>query len=626
MHRFVVTLIFICFLFGVYGQTKRDTVYANLDRAQKAGNDTLINYWTHVLAYEFSTTQEYDSALKYYRQVAEASNVDQKLLAETFNAMGVIFAYRDYLDSSLYYYGKTKKIYQNLGDTSNYVHVVANLTALYKDQARYQDALDIAFEAIKILQPKGNTRELASIYNSVATVYKKLDEFDRALEFQKKALQIRKALGLNKPIGQSYNNIGETFIRLGLYDSAFNNLSRSLVIKRNAGDQKALPATLNNLGLALLELRRYAEAEKALLEAIAIKEAHEDRAGLVQSLTYLARLNLEQRQPGDAYRYVIQGESLARDIGSLDLLAEILDMKIQILTGRKDFASALKHAQELLLIQDSLFNVEKVDAMFSIQARYESEQKEQEIELLNERDRAAQLNLQAQQRWITSLVTGVILLTVIVILVFLLFRATRKGKDRAELLLQEMHHRMKNNLQILSGILSLQSQELKDEKALEAVKESESRVHAMALIHKKLYNTKQHRTIQMHDYISELLNYLRHSYGFAGRQLELKLNLEPIDLDVDKAIPLGLILNEIILNAFKHAFIDHSDPMLSVSMTRQKTNRLTIVIEDNGKGNITTEKSNSFGVKMINLLTRDLSGTMSTQALNGTSIHLTIPL
>jgi two-component system, sensor histidine kinase PdtaS len=629
MHRYIAATILFSLSFYSYSQTKQDTIRLKLSEALREGHENVVNYWYARLAYDFSVYQEYDSALKYYGKIVGSSQVEDLTRAESHNAMGVIFSIRDYFDSSVYHYNQAKDLYQKAGDLQAYAHVTANLAILLKDQSRFQDALDVAFETLKVLGTDSLSRELASCYNTIATVYKKMEEYDQALEFQKKALSVRHGLGLTRGMAQSYNNIGETFIRLRLYDSALVNLRKSLDLKRALDDQKGLPATLNNLALALIQLKRYSEAEKFLVEAIALNETREDRLGFVQSLSYLVRVYVDQGQFNKTFPYIIQAEQLARQIGALDPLAELLQMKIVVLREKRDYASALKHAEELQLIRDSLFNIEKVDAMFSIQARYEADQKEQEIQLLNEKDRAAQLNLEAQRRWIITLVIGVSLLTAIVILVFLLFRATRKGKDRAELLLQEMHHRMKNNLQILSGVLSLQSQELKDEKALEAVKESESRVHAMALIHKKLYNTKEHRTIQMHEYINELVNYLRYSFGFGGMHLDLKLDLEPLDIDVDKAIPLGLILNELILNAFKHAFIDHPNPMLCITMVTQKANQLVIRIEDNGIGQITShqsEQSNSFGIKMVNLLIRDLSGSLATQNSNGITTQLTIPL
>jgi two-component sensor histidine kinase len=606
----------------------RDSIRTILAKAHAENRQDLIDYWHHALAYEFSITNEYDSSLIYYHKSANGPKPDSVLLAETYNAMGVIFSTRDYLDSSIHYYMKARQIYQKKGDLSKYAHIAANLAILYKDQALYQNALDIAFETIKVLEPGGPSRELASCYNTVATVYKKLDEYEEALDFQKNALSVRKTLQLTKGVAQSYSNIGETFIHLKLYDSAMVNLEKSLVIKRYAGDKKALPATLNNMGVALTELQRFPQAEKILLEAASITVEHEDRQLLAETLTYLARLYALQGKFTEAIPYITRSEKVVREIGALNLLAEILELKIAALKFYGKYAAALQYAGELKAIRDSIFRIEKLEAMFSIQARYESEQKEQEISFLSAKSEAAETNVKAQQRWIMSLSIGIILLAIIAGLIFLLLRVTKNGKRHAETLLEELHHRMKNNLQILSGLLTLHSQELKDEKAIEVVKESESRVNAMALIHKKLYNTKEHRSIDLQDYMNELVNFLIHSYGFSAGALKVKLEIAPIHLDVDKAIPLGLIMNELLSNSFKHAFIDHSHPELTVRISQQK-NDLIVNVADNGNyKDFTTSSSvsDSFGMKMVTLLTRDLRGTLEVSKVAGTSFHLNIPI
>lgn len=197
------------------------------------------------------------------------------------------------------------------------------------------------------------------------------------------------------------------------------------------------------------------------------------------------------------------------------------------------------------------------------------------------------------------------------------------------MLLKELHHRVKNNLQILSSILSLQSQQLKDEHAIQAVRNNEGRINAMALIHKKLYNDDHERSINIKEYITELIQYLVYTYGFHEKELKLDVLIEEIQVDVDKAIPLGLVLNELISNAFKHAYSDQSHPELLVSLKQKREDGLEIQIADNGRGIIrekSMEEETAFGVKMVNTLIRELKGNYEVSNDLGTKYTLNIPL
>src|SRR5690606_9871564 len=124
------------------------------------------------------------------------------------------------------------------------------------------------------------------------------------------------------------------------------------------------------------------------------------------------------------------------------------------------------------------------------------------------------VELERRQTWIKMLGVGMTLVLIIVVLVYINFRTVRKSKAHIELLLKELHHRVKNNLQILSSLLSLQSQQLTDDTAIKAVRSSESRINAMALIHRKLYTVDQNRTVDIKEYITELIQYLVYSYGY----------------------------------------------------------------------------------------------------------------
>ena len=238
------------------------------------------------------------------------------------------------------------------------------------------------------------------------------------------------------------------------------------------------------------------------------------------------------------------------------------------------------------------------------------------------------VELERRQIWIRSMGLAIGLFFIIVVLVYYNLRTVRKNKIHIELLLKELHHRVKNNLQILSSLLSLQSQQLTDDNAIKAVKSSESRINAMALIHRKLYTVDQNRTVDIKEYITELIQYLVYSYGYHEKNFKLDLEIKEINIDVDKAIPLGLILNELISNAFKHAYQNQPNPRLTVNLAYPDPHELNICIQDNGAGMpaVDEKQRKTFGMKIVTTLIKELKGSLNVRSENGTTYDLHIPI
>ena len=179
-----------------------------------------------------------------------------------------------------------------------------------------------------------------------------------------------------------------------------------------------------------------------------------------------------------------------------------------------------------------------------------------------------------------------------------------------ELLLGEIHHRVKNNLQIISSLLKLQSRQLEEGKARSAVLEGRDRVKSMALIHQRLYQQERFSAIEMHDYIQNLVHNLAESYGYQEKDYQFQLKVAPLFLDVDTAVPLGLIVNELVSNVFKHAFTQDSKNRLGLELIREKE-ELHLCVTDNGPGFYmeSINSSRSFGMELIRSLAQELQGT-----------------
>ncbi len=193
----------------------------------------------------------------------------------------------------------------------------------------------------------------------------------------------------------------------------------------------------------------------------------------------------------------------------------------------------------------------------------------------------------------------------------------RTSLREKEVLLKEIHHRVKNNLQVISSLLSLQAEYLKDEQMVKALKESQNRVRSMALIHEKLYQSRNLAEIDFSDYVRELTSQLIRSYGIGAHGISLNVQASQVLLAVDRAIPCGIIVNELVTNALKYAFPDNEGGRIDVELQPVESGRIRLAVRDNGVGlpaNLDFDTSDSLGLTLVRMLADQVQGTISVHA------------
>jgi two-component sensor histidine kinase len=336
----------------------------------------------------------------------------------------------------------------------------------------------------------------------------------------------------------------------------------------------------------------------------------------------LSRIHFDRTIPN----YLIDLRRLALDYSRID-------------SGMGRFDSSLYYFQLYKQYNDSLYGIAKTVQVAEIDTKYETEKKDKDILLLQQENRLQQDQV-LRSRFVRNTMTGgILLLVAFSVLVYNRYRVkqilaaqlegqkqeileknTALGKllHENEWLLREVHHRVKNNLQMVTGLLQSQSVFLTDPKALDAVAESQSRVQAMALIHQKLYSNLDVSTIDMEDYITDLIDYLRDTVR-PGQRIAFTIQIEKVILDVNQAIAIGLILNEAITNSIKYAFSGTADPVIRVWLRRTQDQKLELLVSDNGQGlpsGLDTYAGNSFGFRLIRGLAQDLEADL-TIASNG---------
>jgi PAS domain S-box-containing protein len=193
-----------------------------------------------------------------------------------------------------------------------------------------------------------------------------------------------------------------------------------------------------------------------------------------------------------------------------------------------------------------------------------------------------------------------------------------------EVLLKEIHHRVKNNLQIISSLLNLQTEQIQDPRDLEIFKESQDRIKSMAIIHEQLYQSRDLAHINFASYIQSMMAHLFNSYSTRTKLITLKTDLDQINFEIDTAIPCGLIINELVSNSLKHAFKDLNSGEISIEL-KNRDDKYRLVVSDNGVGFELSEMNNStsLGLKLVRSLVDQLEGELEIKGDSGSEFIIT---
>ena len=197
-----------------------------------------------------------------------------------------------------------------------------------------------------------------------------------------------------------------------------------------------------------------------------------------------------------------------------------------------------------------------------------------------------------------------------------------------EMLMKEIHHRVKNNFQIISSLLSLQINSPKNKSADEILLDSRDRVKSMAILHEKLYKSQDINSINFEGYITGILKSLQSSYRLKEKNINLEIDIDEVIVSIDAAINLGLIINEIVVNSLKHAFTGKGGGTIIIRLKEKESGILELIIKDNGRGipeNVDLENTDSLGILLINSFVKQVKGEIKLIRNNGTEFQIVFP-
>jgi len=563
-------------------------------------------------------------------QYALKSN-DQNNLAKSY--LYLAYYHKEYskLDSSLVYTLKALDIYRDIENELEIANTHLALKEIYSIQTEYGKATEQTYKAMEIFQTIDHQKGIAICYSHLCDLLYYENRYSTGIEFCDKAIEIQKKLNEKEDLALTYRYKANSQLFSGNdLEHALSSINNSIELYNELGETGIpLMASINWRGNIYKYLGDYEAAIANYQYNFDKSKAMGLQRYLIPSLANIGHVYLMQGKYEEALPYNLEAIDIIIKTGRIRNLWENYMHVSSIYENMGDYKNALEYnrlfATEYVGIKDRA--IQSLEG--ELQAKYQTGQKNATILFQNEKI--------TQQRKTQTLYT--VLVGLLAFILFGLFYYYKKRQKRNqellalntqldiknkqnELLLKEIHHRVKNNLELVKSLISLQSAQMEDSPTKEAMMASQNRVQSMGIIHQKLYQGENLGSIEMKDYFLNLGEGILDSFN-AEDKVKIECAMDNLELDVDTAVPIGLIVNELLTNALKYAFPEDKNGTIQISLSQSTPEILILKVADNGVGkeNGLAHKGTGFGSQLIQLLTQQLNGKMIEKIEKGTSVE-----
>lgn len=556
---------------------------------------------------------------------------------------------------------------------------------LYHLLGKSSDAI-ISLRKALSLYDKSNFQRLYGVYDLMGTVYLSLGDHKTAIAYGLKAARLAEMLDDDTVyLCTVYNRVGVSYFEFQDYENAQKYFLRSLNI---AIKNKTIPSirqlTYNYSNVLIRENKPQAalkflnemkskhpeifETEATALECQYIQiyivlheyskaQQYEKRvqkklkklkeySDIMTAYATLTKLSLHLKNYPDASQYSCTYDSMAKKLKNNIYYSTSSFLKYAIDSAQGNCSSAMNNYQDYIRYSRNLYDEKRTKQISQMTVLYETEQKNKNIiELKN--NSIIQDNKLRHASFLNNLMLictlSLLAIATLLYVVYRLKQRTNKilsaqqeeinNKNKTlenlvtekEWLLKEIHHRVKNNLHMVVGLLASQVEFLKNEEAVQAINNSQNRIQSMSLIHQKLYQSENLSMLNMPSYIHELTDYLKDSLDIR-KSIRFVFDIDNFDLPLSHSVPVGLIFNEAITNSIKYAFPNQEEGKINISLKANEEHQFTLIIHDNGIGlppDFDPYDSPSLGIKLMYGLAADINGKFIITNNKGTKVNLT---
>lgn len=526
---------------------------------------------------------------------------------------------------------------------------------ILKNAYIYTRALNKAIEAHKTLVElnKRNAKSDPSILDpALSTIYYEMKLYKESLQQQLlEYADIKK--DSSKLIG-FYNNRGLFWSKDNNQDSALAcyNLAKKIFLNTTAhkqltvDDKFVLGLIEGNIGQTLMTLNDYKGAIPLLKQDVVSSVNSKNYHNAAISQLELSRCYLQLNQLDLSKKYIDSANVKMASIDDYKSKLNIIKQYAVYYKKAGNLNESINYYSKYIKTKDSLDSQENMKELISTQVAYQMDQKEGLIIANQTKINQNNLEIVKQHSIKNVLITcGTILVVVIILVLFQLSKANNrkhlleirnkqigtrnqiinKALVEKDLLIKEVHHRVKNNLQIISSLLKLQSGKSNNEEVKSSLFEAQERINSMALLHQLLYRNNEVTNLSFNNYLSNLIIQISNSFSILDKNIKIESHIIELELNLDTAIPLGLITNEIISNAYKHAFSAKEGGIISVSLTKIVKNTYQLKISDNGNGlppNFDLSAIDSLGLDIVFILSEQINAELKIYNNNGANFEI----
>ncbi len=636
--KLITYLLFFLFSVSILSQNKSinkkqiDSLLQLVERTPlKADQVSMLSGFSGKYRYVKNTRVLINKAI----EISEETK-DNEMLAKAYYSLSNFHYYNLQLDSSLVSIEKANNFISAKNDPLLKSSILNTLGGIYKKKGDVDLAISILLESKTILD-KIDTLSLSEkerykykgqnlvANNSLANFYNKMEEYETALPYYDNAYDNALKLGSLINAGAILSNKGDLLLKMGEYEEALSIILKGKELKKKGNAPSRMIASSDlNIGIAYAKMGFKKKAQASFNEALKIFYKTENPTGIINTLTERGILLNSIKEYEKAKKDCKKAKELSFIHKDLEYQLKSCSCLFEAYKGLGNYEKSLENHELYLKTKDSIFNEKNIKKFTQLQMQYEYDKQQEQQKLIAQK--------KEQQRKLT-LFFAISVLLLAVLLGFFFVKNRNKNKqiskalEEKEILLKEIHHRVKNNLQVVSSLLSLQQRQTKDSSAHQALQEGRNRVKAMALIHQNLYQDNNLVGVDTQQYISKLANNLVATYKTDNKNIQINTNIDALKLDVDTVIPLGLIINELICNSLKYAFKNKASGEISVNLNILN-NVLNLTVNDNGEGlpdDFSIEKSDSLGFKLIRSFSQKIEANLDLKSSEkGTKITLLI--
>ena len=565
---------------------------------------------TQVLrAHDLSSTL-LDTAIIYMPSVKSNKFNGLVYLLQGQNAQAV-----DKYDMSIKYYKKARVEFTTLDDKKYEVIAVINTANLLRDQVKYTEAIEIYLDVLRKIEGVDEYLS-AKIYSNIAITYGRMKDKEKAIKYYEKAYAVYLRKG---------NDVDQARLLLNsakLYPPqiAIDKLSKAKEIYEKKKFNNSLGKVSNQLGLLYKREGEYHKAIESFKKAIDLKKEKSRTSSYINlSITY----QLTENYP-EAITALEKAHGIAIKYNFLQRLPDIYLTISELEESIGNDNKALVFYKNYDVIKDSILNIEKEKFILNLEEKYQNEKLEQDKIILQKDQKIAEAR---HKRLLIGLAVFLLLFPFVIWFAIrenkrkrneeqLNERLTQQNKlvESANSLLaqknQEILHRAKNHLTMLSVFMKQEARRINDPQAKTALLETENRLQAISMIDRKL-NSNQAMKIEINKYLSELTTYIKQTFPENGKNINLVSNIESIIVNPEEAVWIGLIINELMTNSFKYAFANTVRPEIEINLSKKMDQELKMTYRDNGSGLLKekdTQSTKSFGSQLIHNFTEQMNG------------------